>query len=165
MKKYLFPALMTLVILCGLLLIVTPYIADWLYPASQSRLHAAKPTEVKQALADWFNTPVANVSEAQALHQVAAQGNTSWFAFSLPRQPVEGFIRSNSLQQTTLTPEVLQQVFMTPAPPVTWWQPASLQRQTYFKGNDAQHDLALVYNAESQRGFLLVTPHEKVKSF
>ena len=165
MKKYFFPALMSLLILFGILLIVTPYVADWLYPVSHSSLRAAKSEDVKKALADWFNVTVTDIQEAQGLHQFNAQNSTSWFSFKTSRQAMTHFIRSHHLQQQALTPEILQQTFMAQTTPATWWQPASLQRQTYFKEETSERQLYLVYNEELQKGYLLVKTLEKTKSF
>lgn len=164
MKKYFFPTLMSILILFGILLIVTPYIANWLYPASHSSLRAAKSDEVKKALADWFKVSVADIQEAQGLHQFSAQNSTSWFGFKTSRQAVTRFILSNQLQQHELTPDILQQVFMQQSP-AAWWQPAILQRQTYFKGLSDQRELYLIYNEERQQGYMLVKTQEKTHSF
>ncbi len=156
---------MGLVIAFGLLLIVTPYIAEWLYPASHSGLRSAKTMEVKQALAEWFNTPVDTITEGYAIKQLSAQGTTAWFGFKMPRKPVESFINRNHLQQLPLTPELLQRAFMNQNPPAQWWQPAALQRETYFKGSDANRELGLIYNADLEQGYLLVITTEERHHF
>jgi hypothetical protein len=163
--KYFFPILMALVILSGISLIATPYIAEQFFPASATTFHAAKPGDVKKALADWFGTPVDTLSNTQGITQTTAQEQTSWFMFNLERQPVEKFIHQNRLQQQDLTPETLQQIFLQNSPPAPWWQPASLERQTCFIGMDDGRELDLIYNAERQEGFLVVKAHIKPAKF
>lgn len=163
--KYVFPTLMAFVILAGVSLTLTPYIAEQFFPASKTGLRAANPERAKQALADWFGTTPANLTQAQAIHQRSTQGNTSWFMFATERSAVEYFIRQNGLKQQELNPEILQNTFMTQQPPAPWWQPAALARETCFLGSDAEHDIGLIYHAELKTGFLVVRTQQKPAKF
>lgn len=163
--KYFFPVLIALVILSGVSLIVTPYVAEQFFPATTNSFRAAKPDDVKKALADWFATPVEALSNVQGITQTTAQTQTSWFMFKVERQPVESFIRQNRLQQQALTPETLHRVFLQNSPPTAWWQPAALERQTYFIGMDDGRELDLIYHAERHEGFLIVKANQKPAGF
>ncbi|WGZ94582.1 MAG: hypothetical protein QJT81_00925 [Candidatus Thiothrix putei] len=163
--KYFFPALMTLLILAGISLVATPYIAEQFFPASKTTLRTADPERSKQALANWFGTAPTNVTGVQASNQASAQGNTSWFMFGIERQAVEYFIRQNGLKQQDLTPEILQTTFMVQQPPASWWQPTKLARETCFIGTDEGREIGLIYHAESQTGFLIVRTYQKPTKF
>ncbi|QQZ28922.1 hypothetical protein HMY34_09235 [Thiothrix subterranea] len=163
--KYFFPALMVFVILAGVSLTLTPYIAEQFFPASKTTLRVADPERAKQALADWFGTTPANVTDVQASNQSAAQGNTSWFMFGTERTGVEYFIRQNNLKQQNLSPEILQNTFMTQQPPAPWWQPAALERETCFIGSAEGREIGLIYHAELKKGFLIVRTHQKPAKF
>ena len=156
---------MTLTILAGLSLVVTPYVAEWLLPAETSTYRAAPAAEMKQALSGWFKTEVSNLAEVQGLQRLSPEGNTSWFKFSMPRQPVEQFIRSNRLQQKPLTPDLMNTTFSGKDLPAPWWQPADLSRQTCFVLADEGQQLGLIYNAETQQGYLVVRSRTKTHSF
>ncbi|MDQ5768267.1 hypothetical protein [Thiothrix subterranea] len=163
--KYFFPALMVFVILAGVSLTLTPYIAEQFFPASKTTLRVADPERAKQALADWFGTTPANVTDVQASNQSAAQGSTSWFMFGTERTGVEYFIRQNNLKQQNLSPEILQNTFMTQQPPAPWWQPAALERETCFIGSAEGREIGLIYHAELKKGFLIVRTHQKPAKF
>ena len=163
--KYFFPALMVFVILAGVSLTLTPYIAEQFFPASKTTLRVADPERAKQALADWFGTTPANVTDVQASNQSAAQGSTSWFMFGTERTAVEYFIRQNNLKQQNLSPEILQNTFMTQQPPAPWWQPAALERETCFIGSAEGREIGLIYHAELKKGFLIVRTHQKPAKF
>lgn len=163
--KYFFPAMMALLILAGVSLVLTPYIAEQFFPASKTTLRAAAPKQAAQALANWFGTSPDSLTEVQGISQVSAQGNISWFLFSVERQAVENFIHQNRLQQQDLTPDNLQRVFMVQNPPASWWQPATLERQTCFIGIDEGRELGLIYHAELKKGFLIIRTHQKTGSF
>jgi hypothetical protein len=45
---------------------------------------------------------------------------------------------------------------MTSKPPVDWWKPQELTRQSYFTGKTGEQVLNLIYNAELQQGYLLI---------
>jgi len=163
--KYFFPALMVFVILAGVSLTLTPYIAEQFFPTSKTTLRVADPERAKQALADWFGTTPANVTDVQASNQSAAQGSTSWFMFGTERTGVEYFIRQNNLKQQNLSPEILQNTFMTQQPPAPWWQPAALERETCFIGSAEGREIGLIYHAELKKGFLIVRTHQKPAKF
>ncbi|MGB3916049.1 MAG: hypothetical protein WBL07_01305 [Thiothrix litoralis] len=163
--KYFFPFMMVLVILSGLSLIVTPYIGEYIFPASKTTLRAADPEHAKQALADWFNTSPASLSDVQAIKQVSAQVNNSWFTFKADAPPVKNFILQNRLKQQDLTPETLQKVFMAQTPAIPWWQPAALERQTCFIGTDEGQEIGLIYHAELRTGFIVIRTRTKPAKF
>ncbi len=163
--KYFFPTLMILAILSGVSLALTPYIAELFFPASKTSLRTADPERAKQALANWFGTEPAKVSEVQASNQTSAESNTSWFAFGMERSAVEYFIRQNGLKQQNLSAEVLQNTFMTQQPPAPWWQPAALGRETCFTGSDEGREIGLIYHAELKKGFLIMRTHQKPSKF
>lgn len=163
--KYFFPILMAGLILAGITLTATPYIAEVLFPAGKASFQSAKPEHTQQALASWFNTPLDAFSNTHGIKQQNARGSTEWFTFEVARKPMETFIYRHHLQQRELTPTLLQNVFLQNIPPVDWWQPASLQRETYFNGTDEGQELSLIYNAELQRGFLIVNTHQKTHDF
>ncbi len=164
--KYLFPGLIALVVLAGVTLTVTPYVADMVVSDSKSNtLRAANPQEVRQALASWFETSLDTVTQAQGLNQVTSQSKTAWFKFSVKREPIEHFIRQNHLQQQDLTAERLNTLFDANYPPATWWNPASLGRQTCFTGLDEGRQIGLIYNAELEQGFLIVRTQQKTPNF
>ncbi|EIJ34916.1 hypothetical protein [Thiothrix nivea] len=163
--KYFFPALMALVILAGISLVATPYVAEMLFPAQKTTLRTATPQQVSAALASWLGVESGRVKEAQGTSQMSAQGKTSWFTFTVDRQPVEHFIRANRMRQQDLTPEILQRVFVAQTPSADWWQPASLERQTCFISTDEGQELGLIYDAEQQKGFLVARTRAKAGSF
>jgi hypothetical protein len=153
--KYFFPILFSAILLSVAAVVATPYIAEKLLPLPETRFQTALPADIKQALANWSGTTPDVFSDVKGINKIAPQSSTSWFAFTAPRQPIEKFINIHHLQQQDLTPERLQTVFQEKTPPASWWQPASLERQTYFFGAEGEQELGLIYNAESQHGFLL----------
>lgn len=163
--KYFFPALMGLLILAGVSLVATPYIAEYFFPAKTMSLRTATSEDVRNALANWFGTSPDAVSDAKGVNQMSSEGNASWFAFTMERQLVENFIRKNRLEQKELDSATLQRVFTVNEPPAEWWQPQSLARQTCFIGMEEGHSLGLIYNAEQQRGFLVVKTVKKTSGF
>lgn len=163
--KYFFPILMAGLILAGITLTATPYIAELLFPSGKTSFQAAKPENTRQALANWFNTPLEAFSDTHGIKQQNADGSTEWFTFHVSRKPVEAFIYNHRLQQSELTPSLLQEIFLQNPPPVDWWQPSSLERQTYFRGSDEGRELGLIYNAELQHGFLIIKTRHKTHDF
>lgn len=163
--KYFFPTLMALVILAGVSLTLTPYIAEQFFPASKTTLRTADPERAKQALANWFGTEPAHLTEVQAISQTSALGNTSWFMFRTERAAVEYFIRQNALTQQDLSADILQSTFMVQQPPAPWWQPAALERETYFNSVDNAREVSLIYHAELKKGFLIVRAYQKPAKF
>ena len=162
--KYFFPILMTVLVLAGLVLTFTPYVAEQFLPAQQNSLRPADPQQIKQALASWFGTTATAITEARGLSLLSAQGSTAWLEFATERAGVERFIANNHLKQQELNPTILQDFFTTANPPAPWWQPATLQRQTYFSSNEQGRQLGLIYNAELQRGYLIVYTRKSVEN-
>lgn len=162
--KYFFPVLMGILIVLGLVLTATPYIADWLLPVSASNYQQAKPEDARQAVADWFGVKPEQIKSAQALRQRTATGSTAWLMFEATREPVVQFVINARLKQETLDPASLQTLWLTAAPKLAWWQPAELKRETYFSGKTEKRSLALMYNETLQKGYLLVKTTETAKS-
>jgi len=154
--KYFFPALMGLLIIAGIVLTVTPFVAEQFFPTAETSYRKANPDDVKQALRDWFRQPQADFRDARAIRQVSAKGTMAWFRFEVERQAVERFIVANRMKQSELTDEVMQATFMRHVPPVDWWQPVALKRETYFKSGNKDQVLNLIYDAESATGYFLV---------
>lgn len=161
--KYFFPFLMGIVILLGVGLTLTPYIADWLLPVSAAHYQQAKPNDARQAVADWFGVQPEQIKSAQAIRRRTHEGNTSWLVFEASRDPVAQFVMNARLQQINLDQAALQSVWLDNPPPVDWWQPAELQRETYFVGKTASRTLSLLYNEEQHKGYLVVKLVETAK--
>ncbi len=156
MKKYFYPLLMGVLILFGVVLTITPWIADYLIPAKETSYRRAPAPEAQEALANWFNVKPDLVKYSEAIQFVSPSRKLAWFKFQMTREPVERFVRSLQLRQEDLTDNVMQQRFMTPKPPVDWWKPQELTRQSYFTGKIGEQVLNLIYNAELQQGYLLI---------
>jgi len=154
--KYFFPVLMGATILFGVGLTFTPIIMELVWPASQTSYQRAQADDARRAIADWFGVPLNEVQAAQSIRQHAVQGTTTWFYFAMPRKGVEQFIIQHRLQQRPLSDTVLQQQWLANKPPVDWWQPARLKRETYFSGNDGRNNVTLIYNATEQQGFMQI---------
>lgn len=159
--KYFFPVLITVVVLSGLVLTFTPFVAEQLLPSPTTSMRQADPQQIKQALANWFGTSASAITQAQGISLLTAEGTTAWFEFSTDRQGVERFIVTNHLKQQELTSAIMQDFFTNAKPPAEWWQPTSLQRQTYFSGTEQGREVGLIYNAETQKGFLIVYTRKK----
>ena len=166
--KYFFPVLMGIVILFGLGLTLTPYIADWLLPISASSYQQAKDSDARQAIADWFGVKPEQITSAQAIRRRTPEGNTAWLVFEAGRDSVVQFVRNARLNQENLNQSALQSVWLANPPSVNWWQPAELKRETYFSGKTENRTLSLIYNEELQKGYLLVktveTANDKTKN-
>ena len=154
--KYFFPVLMGTVILFGIGLTFTPYIAEWLLPVQASTYQQAKAGEARQAVADWFGVKSEQITSAQAIRRRTAEGNTSWLVFEASREPVAQFVVNARLSQQALDQATLQSVWLSNPPSVNWWQPAELKRETYFAGNTENRTVSLVYNETMQKGYLLI---------
>jgi hypothetical protein len=155
-KKYLFPLLMGLVILFGLILSITPYIADAIYPASEEEVRQAKSRDVAQALKAIFQSPDADIEESRAIHKKTATKKTAWFSFRTTRKPMQHFIHARQLQQKELSPQILAHKFYLNKPPVPWWKP-DLGTETYFEGKDGENSVYLIYNSRIKRGVLVIS--------
>lgn len=146
---------MAVVIFAGVLLSTTPLILGYFFPMPKESFQLAKPDEAASALQRWFNAPEVEFKQVQAARErLVDVGINSYFTFETGSEAVTSFIRLKRLQQRELTDEVMQQLFVNPK--INWWQPAGLQRETYFSGEDKGILLYLIYNAQLQRGFLLV---------
>lgn len=166
--KYFFPVLMGMAILLGLGLALTPYIADWLMPVSASSYQQAKPEDARQAIADWFGVKPEQIKSAQAIRRRTLEGNTAWLMFEGEREPVVQFVVNARLKQQNFDQTALESIWLANRPSVAWWQPAELQRETYFLGKTENRSLFLVYNETMQKGYLLVktinSPNDKTKN-
>lgn len=159
--KYFFPVLMAIMILFGIGLTLTPYIANWLIPVTASSYQQAKSADARQAVADWFGVKPEQIKSAQAIRQRTPAGNTAWLSFETDREPVVQFVVSARLNQVNLDQNALQTIWLGNALPVDWWQPAALKRETYFEGKTENRTVALMYNDELQKGYLLIKTTEK----
>lgn len=156
MKKYFFPILMGVVILFGVVLTFTPWVADYLMPVKETHFRRAPAPEAQEALANWFNVKTSDIQYPEGLQFTSPERKIAWFKFHIARVPVEQFIKGLQLEQKDLTPQVLQEKFLTPKPPAEWWKPEELTRQSYFTSSAKGQELSLIYNAEVQQGYLLV---------
>lgn len=149
--------IMALVIFAGLILAITPFVADKFFPVPQNQVRVAKPEAAAMALQQWFKSPNAPFIDVQAINKSTPTGKASWFAFSVGRRPVEKYILDKKLSQQLLTAEVLKDVFSSNNPPASWWHPEALAQQTYFTGSDQGRKVALIYNPDSKRGLLVTS--------
>jgi len=157
MKKYFLQILMGLVILFGLILSITPYIADAIFPASEEEIRQAKSRDVAHALKAIFQSPDAEIEDAHAIHKKTATSKTAWFVFRTTRKPMQRFIHARHLEQKDLTAEILKQQFYLDNPPDQWWKP-DLGTETYFVGQDSENNsLRLIYNSRIKRGVLVIS--------
>ena len=155
--KTLTTILMLLAILVGLVLAITPFVADKFFPVPENAVRQAKPAAAAMALKRWFNDPQAEFLSVQAINKKTDSSNVSWFTFSVGRGAVEKYIIDKKLTQETLSPAILETVFFSAQPPATWWQPAAINQQTYFTGQDQGRSVAVIYNPLSKRGVLVTT--------
>ena len=150
---------MVIVVIAGLTLALTPFIADKLFPVPENSVRQAKPEAAAMALKQWFQSPDAQFIAVQAINKTSVvdnvQSNTAWFAFSVGRNPVEKYIISKKLSQKDLTVDVINETFFAKNPPATWWQPNALAQKTYFTGEDQGRLVSLIYSPESKRGVLV----------
>ena len=161
MMKTLSTVIMGIVILAGLVLALTPFVADKFFPVPENATRVAKPEAAIMALQQWFQSPDALITGAQAINKSSNSGTSSWFSFSVGRRPVEKYILSKKLTQKTLSPEILDATFFVNNPPASWWQPSAVNQETYFSGSDQGRSVALIYNPGTKRG-VLVTSTKKL---
>jgi len=159
--KTLTTILMAIVILAGIVLALTPLIANQFFPQKENQVRVAKEDAAILALQQWFKTPDARFIDVQALSKKTAQHSTSWFSFSVNRSAVERYILDKKLQQLEISDRVLNNVFSLQNPPASWWQPDAIDQQTYFTGEDQNRNVSLIYNPNTKRG-VLVTTSEKM---
>lgn len=155
---------MLLAILVGLILAITPFVADKFFPVPENTIRQAKPEAAAMALKRWFNDPQAEFLSVQAINKTTENSNVSWFTFSVGRSAVEKYIIGKKLQQEPLNQTVLESVFFTHQPPATWWQPAAINQQTYFTGQDQGRTVSVIYNPSSKRGVLVTTTVKSVST-
>ena len=152
---------MMLAILVGLILAITPFVADHFFPVPRNTVRQAKPEAAAMALKRWFNDPQAEFLAVQAINKTSDNSNVAWFTFSVGRGAVEKYILTKKLQQKPLNQTVLEKVFFSKNPPATWWQPSAINQQTYFTGHDQDQIVSIIYNPASKRGvFVKTSPQE-----
>jgi hypothetical protein len=147
--------LMGLAILVGLLLALTPFVADKFFPVPENTVRQAKPDAAAMALKQWFQSPDAPFIAVQAINKKTPTSNTAWFSFSVGRAPIEKYIVSKKLTQKELNKDIMGITFSTNQSPASWWQPEALAQQTYFTGEDQGRVVSLIYSPESKRGVLV----------
>ena len=148
--------LMIMTIFAGIVLLVSPVLMNYMFPAVNESGRYASPILAKQALKRWFSSPEAGFDNVQSVRKNSQHmGVVSRFSFSVNRQPVEQFIQSRSLDQLTLTSDIMNTVFKDES--LGWWKPESLTRETYFSGRHQGQKIALIYNAEEERGLLQIS--------
>lgn len=150
---------MGLVIFAGLILALTPFVADKFFPVPENTIRQAKPEAAAMALKQWFQSADGSFMNVQAINKTNTKtsNRTSWFSFSVGRGPIEKYIIAKKLVQTELSLKDLETVFFTNKRPVSWWQPEAIKQQTYFSGEDQGRKISLIYNPKSKRGVLVTT--------
>jgi len=146
---------MVLAIFMGLVLALTPFVAEKFFPLPENAVRQAKPEAAVMALKQWFQSPDAQFIAVQAINKKTPKSNTSWFSYSVGRAPVEKYILDKKLTQKDLTAEAMATTFSTKQAPASWWQPEALTQQTYFTGEDQGRIVSLIYSPESKRGVLV----------
>ncbi len=146
--------LMAIVILFGLVLALTPFIGSIFFPLPENSTQQAKSELAKNAISMWFNAPSNAFVDVQAVRKITNGKQISRFSYSTTPDVVRGFISRKGLQQKSLNNELMQSVFSDHS--ISWWQPEALQRETWFSGMDQGKTLSLIYNAQTQRGVLVI---------
>lgn len=154
--KYFFPLLIAGVVLVGLMVNLTPLIAGYFVPVPQQGYQKAQSGQSQQALASWFGASSGEFGDVRAIRLKSSETPVRWYRFEVGRQPVERFIRRLQLEQLEMDDKVLDKEFMALLPPVDWWKPAELERESFFLGKDGQETIRLIYNAELETGYLLI---------
>ncbi len=153
--KILSTIIMGLAILTGLILVITPFVADKFFPVPENTVRQAKPEAAAMALKQWFQSPDAPFVAVQAINKKTQTSNTAWFTFSVGRGPIEKYIRNKKLAQKELNKDIMGITFSTNQAPASWWQPEALAQKTYFTGEDQGRLVSLIYSPESKRGVLV----------
>jgi len=148
---------MVLAIFAGLVLALTPLIANKIFPVPETAVRQAKPEAAAMALKRWFQSPDAPFIDVQAINKQTPTSNTAWFTFSVGRAPIEKYIVSKKLTQKELSPEILETTFFSKNPPASWWQPSAIVQETYFTGIDQGRKVSILYSPDSKRGVLVTT--------
>ncbi len=104
---------MGLAIVMGLVLALTPFVADKFFPIPEKSVRQAKPEAAAMALKQWFQSPDAQFIAVQAINKKTPESNTSWFSYSVGRGPVEKYILDKKLEQKDLTDGVMATTFST----------------------------------------------------
>lgn len=152
---------MMLAIVAGLILALTPFVADKFFPIPEAAVRKAKPEAAAMALKRWFKSPAAPFVDVQAINKKTPTSNTSWFSFSVGRAPVERYIVDKKLSQISLSKPIFETIFYSKQPPASWWQPGAIDQETYFTGKDQGRTVSLIYNPNSKRGVLVTTTVNK----
>ena len=155
--KTLSSIIMAIAILAGLVLAITPFVADYFFPVPENAVRQAKPEAAAMALQQWFKSPDELFTDVQAINKVNGKQATSWFSFSVGRRPVEKYILDKKLTQQELSDEVMSSRFFTNNSPATWWQPQAVNQETFFAGEDQGRSVSLIYNPKSKRGVLVTS--------
>ena len=153
--KTLSTIIMGLAIVVGLILALTPFVADKFFPIPENTVRQAKPDAAAMALKQWFQSPDAPFIAVQAINKKTPTSNTAWFSFSVGRSPIERYIKNKNLTQKELNKDIMGITFSMNQPPASWWQPDALAQQTYFTGEDQGRVVSLIYSPESKRGVLV----------
>ncbi|CAA6822434.1 MAG: Unknown protein [uncultured Thiotrichaceae bacterium] len=155
MKNF-FPILIGIVVFAGVVLTFSPFVMNFIFPVDESKPQIAISDRARVALADWFSVDPNKMDTVQAYRETdQTSGKQSmYFSYSTDPDTVRGFIKKKGLEQQALTDEVMQEIFVKSS--VSWWQPAALNRETWFSGNDGAAELNLIYNAENKRGVLVI---------
>jgi len=148
---------MILAIIAGLVLALTPFVADKFFPIPENTVRQAKPDAAAMALKQWFKSPDALFIDVQAINKSSENNTTAWFSFSVGRGPIEKYILEKKLVQTELTATIMESIFYSNKRPASWWQPEAIKQQTYFTGKDQGRLVSLMYNPDSKRGVLVTT--------
>ena len=82
---------------------MTPFVADKFFPVPENVVRLAKTDAAVMALQQWFKSPDTLFTDVQAINKSTADDKTSWFSFSVGRNPVEKYILAKKLQQLPLT--------------------------------------------------------------
>ncbi len=154
---------MGIAIFSGLILALTPFIANHFFPTPENQVRVAKEDSAILALRQWFKSPDAVFNDVQAINKKTSEHTTSWFSFSVNRSAVERYIINNKLQQLEISDRVLLEIFTSQSPPASWWQPIALNQKTYFTGDDQNRRVSLIYNPNTKRGVLITTTKKPEK--
>lgn len=147
---------MVVTICAGILLLVTPFVMNKIFPEVSESGQYASQKNATIALKRWFSAPAAEFEDVFGMRKSTEdQGVVSRFSFKTDRKTVERFIKSRSLFQQPLTPKILSEKFIDYSIP--WWKPEGLTRKTYFIGSHQGYDIRLIYNAEMKQGALQIS--------
>ena len=154
--RYFFPFLMALLIVSGLFLTITPFVADYFMPVPDKQTRTTKEQQLRNALARWFNTDSAQFLDVQGIEKRDTEKKIAFYAFSIDREPVARFVTQKKLVQKAFTEQVFNDIFYQNKRPASWWQPEALGAETWFTGFDQQRYLHLSYNPKTRRCLLVI---------